>query len=146
MNRSSDGDRDADHRDDDRLSQAERKPAAGQKATELRVRFALVAQIVSPCLNSSSIRAADFIASKSAWMIGGPASANSHCISLLEASSLIRFANSAQLDGVKSSPLRPSSTSSGMPATREAITGTPSAIASMSTIGRPSMKLGSTRI
>src|SRR4051794_19678081 len=100
MNRRCDGDRDADHRDDDRLSQAEGKPAAGQKTPELRVRFALVAQFVSPCLNSSSNRAADFIASKFAWMIGGPASANSRCMSRLEASSRIRSASSSQSDGV----------------------------------------------
>ena len=43
-------------------------------------------------------------------------------------------------------PVLPSSTSSGMPATRLAITAVPSAIASIRTIGRPSMKLGNTRM
>jgi SAM-dependent methyltransferase len=53
-------------------------------------------------------------------------------------------ARSAQLDGWNSSPPEPSSTSSGIPATLGAITGTPMAIASISTTGRPSMKLGKT--
>ena len=44
-----------------------------------------------------------------------------------------------------SQPLRPGSTSSGMPAMDVAITGRPRAIASMITTGSPSAKLGSTR-
>ena len=55
-------------------------------------------------------------------------------------------ASSSHFDGVNSNPDLPSSTSSGMPATRLAITAVPSAIASMRTMGSPSIKLGKTRM